>query len=272
MDKDLAFNALFSRYQESKLAHFYTLHTSSDAQVEEKEELLNKWCENLLINILAHENNWTIEHAKDSLALGHEDILIINTDEKSYKVSDKCIEELFNFIRFKPSKLKYSFTIFKQSQKISPILANKLLKTLEEPPEGHLFLFLKSSDEKTLETIDSRTIKINITSTSATRQAKSYENFKDYIKNKCQDDELSQTLASISQTNLCLDKLKDLIKEAPETEAKICHLISEYLANDATSDIHKVQLCLDAIEQTTREIPFNGASKSRLARILQLVV
>lgn len=115
---------------------------------------------------LHFENNWKLEHALESLERGHEDILVVETEEKSYKVSDKKIEEFFNFIRFKPSKLKYCITIFRESQKVSQILANKLLKTLEEPPEGHLFIFLKSSSEKSLATIDSRTINISIQNSS----------------------------------------------------------------------------------------------------------
>ncbi|WP_412470606.1 hypothetical protein [Halobacteriovorax sp. RT-2-4] len=271
--KDIPFEALFARYKEQKLAHFYTLHTGGHREVSSKDEILQEWANKFLINILCYENGWEPAHAKEVLERGHEDILFVSTDQKSYKVSDDSIEEFFNFIRFKPSKLKYSFTIFKQSQKITQILANKLLKTLEEPPEGHIFVFIKSNDEKTLPTIDSRTIKINIVSHDhSSIERRTNMSFSDFITKECEDEALAKTLSTIRPNNLQLDELRDLIKEEPSREANIHHLVASHMNQSNNYSFDDAQSCLDATKASTFEIPFNGSSKSRLARLLQLVI
>ncbi|MFG1492611.1 hypothetical protein ABMA75_03520 [Halobacteriovorax sp. ZH4_bin.1] len=272
-NKDIAFNALFARYKESKLAHFYTLQTGGHGEVSKKDTLLEKWANDFIINILAYENGWDIDHAKEVLERGHEDILFVSTDQKTYKVTDDCIEEFFNFIRFRPSKLKYSFTIFKQSQKITQILANKLLKTLEEPPEGHSFIFIKSNDEKTIPTIDSRTIKINLLGKTDSQNETIQElSFKDYVVKNCEDEQLVEILTKVERNNLQLDELRELIKEGPTREANIHHLIASHINQSSKYSIEDAQICLQATKDSTFEIPFNGSSKSRLARLLQLVI
>ncbi|MFG1486965.1 hypothetical protein ABMA77_12865 [Halobacteriovorax sp. RZ-1] len=272
-NKDIAFNALFARYKESKLAHFYTLQTGGHSEVSKKDTLLEKWANDFIINILAYENGWEIDHAKEVLERGHEDILFVSTDQKTYKVTDDSIEEFFNFIRFRPSKLKYSFSIFKQSQKITQILANKLLKTLEEPPEGHIFIFIKSNDEKTLPTIDSRTIKVNILGKTDSQNEVTQElSFRDYVAKNCEDEQLVEILTKIERNNLQLDELRELIKEGPTREANIHHLIASHINQSSKYSIEDAQICLQATKDSTFEIPFNGSSKSRLARLLQLVI
>ena len=273
-NKDLPLKALLQRYKDRKLAHFYTLTTGGQLSSAKKDQILNEWVSNLLVNILSHENNWDLEHARKSLELGHEDILNVETDEKSYKVSDNAISAFFNFIRFRPSKLNYSITIFKQSQKISQILANKLLKTLEEPPEGHIFIFLKSSDEEALATIESRTIKINIQNNEESSSANFNEqgSFRDFLEVKCDDEELKETLNATKQGSLNLEQLKDLIKSKPEREATLHRLIASYVSNSTEFNYSQVQECLDVISASTYEIPFNGAAKSRMTRLIQFIV
>ncbi|WP_419168455.1 hypothetical protein [Halobacteriovorax sp.] len=272
-EQDLAFKALFERYKSSQMAHFYTLHTAGQLEVDEKSKILSNWTTNFLENILMFENNWDHGHASESLTLGHEDILIIETEEKSYKVSDKKIEEFFDFIRFRPSKLKYCITIFKDSQKISPILANKLLKTLEEPPAGHLFIFLKSSNEKSLATIDSRTINIHITNDSNDNIDKIQNlDFHSFLDRSCKDNELKDILVEIRDGNLKLDAIQGLIKEKPARELNLHHLIAAYINQNEKFDIRDQMKCLEAIKNSTEEIPFNGAVKSRLSRLLQFVI
>lgn len=272
-NQDLAFKALFERYKSTQMAHFYTLQTAGQLEVDQKSQILNEWANNFLANILAFENNWNLDHALESLERGHEDILVVETEEKSYKVSDKKIEEFFNFIRFKPSKLKYCITIFRESQKVSQILANKLLKTLEEPPEGHLFIFLKSSSEKSLATIDSRTINISIQNSSNDNKAQQHGlNFNDFIENNCQDEELKTLLQKVTPQSLKLDELTALLKEKSGREINLHHLIAAYINQSEDFSIQSQMSCLLAIQNSSLEIPFNGSPKSRLPRLLQFVI
>ncbi len=275
MDKsrDLAFQALSKRYDDKSLAHFYTLEISGQYSPTQKREILENWTKDFLVNIVSKELGHNNELAKKSVEDGNvSDILFIQTKEKTYKVADPAIESFFNFIRFKPSQLKYSFSIFDQSQKITTILANKLLKTLEEPPEGHIFIFLKSNDEKSLETIDSRTIRINITPIDAARKQEKTDNFNQFVTAFIDDQELVEVLSTASREQLKLDDLHDLIKEQPTREALIHQAVASYLSQISNPDMRKTQQCLDAISKATYEIPFNGAAKSRLARLLSIIM
>lgn len=52
-NQDLAFKALFERYKSIQMAHFYTLQTAGQLEVDQKSQILNDWTNNFLANILA---------------------------------------------------------------------------------------------------------------------------------------------------------------------------------------------------------------------------
>lgn len=74
--------------------------------------------------------------------------------EKNYVLGDLSI--IFEKIRFSLDKNQSFFFILKKVDRLSTVCANKLLKTLEEPPPGYHFCLLANNAHAIIPTIRSR--------------------------------------------------------------------------------------------------------------------
>lgn len=74
--------------------------------------------------------------------------------KKNYVLQDIAI--IFEKIKFSLDDDQQLFFILKKAHLLSPVCANKLLKTLEEPPEGYNFFLLANNEQTILPTIRSR--------------------------------------------------------------------------------------------------------------------
>jgi hypothetical protein len=83
----------------------------------------------------------------------HQSVIWIEP-KKSYLLSDISI--IFEKIRFSLDTGKKFFFVITKAHNLTPVCANKLLKTLEEPPPGYVFFLLANNEETILPTIRSR--------------------------------------------------------------------------------------------------------------------
>ena len=83
----------------------------------------------------------------------HESIVKI-TPNKKYLISDIAI--VFEKIKFKLETKKQFFFVLEDVHLLTSSCANKLLKTLEEPPSGYKFLLTTNNENLILPTIKSR--------------------------------------------------------------------------------------------------------------------
>lgn len=74
--------------------------------------------------------------------------------EKKYLLSDLSV--IFEKIRFSLESGKKFFFVLTKTHNLTPVCANKLLKTLEEPPPGYMFFLLSNNENSILPTIRSR--------------------------------------------------------------------------------------------------------------------
>ena len=74
--------------------------------------------------------------------------------EKEYKVDD--IKIIFEKIKFTLEPDQKFFFVLQKAHTLNPTCANRLLKTLEEPPTGYNFLLLANNEQSVLPTIRSR--------------------------------------------------------------------------------------------------------------------
>ncbi|MCD8296680.1 MAG: DNA polymerase III subunit [Prevotella sp.] len=70
--------------------------------------------------------------------------------------------DLIRKLAFKPSQGYYKICVIWLAERMNEECANKLLKSIEEPPEGTVFLMVSEEPERLLETIKSRTQRIDI--------------------------------------------------------------------------------------------------------------
>ena len=80
------------------------------------------------------------------------------TPEKTYTLEH--LEPLFATITFALEEGTQHFFIIQYADYLSALCANKLLKSIEEPPEGYHFILLTERKENVIDTIRSRCITI----------------------------------------------------------------------------------------------------------------
>jgi DNA polymerase-3 subunit delta' len=88
----------------------------------------------------------------------HPDVLTISPIKKNIKIDQ--IREIKGHIKYGPNASDYLFVIIKNADTLSEEAANSLLKILEEPPEGTVFILLVEMVTRVLPTIASRCQKV----------------------------------------------------------------------------------------------------------------
>ncbi len=74
--------------------------------------------------------------------------------EGSYAIDQ--IDEILQLVRFKLAPQEHRFIIFSHAEELTSNCNNRLLKAIEEPHPGYIFIFLASRTENILPTLQSR--------------------------------------------------------------------------------------------------------------------
>ena len=151
---------LFEKYQQKKLAHFYIV--SAPAHHPTPEQFLSEWIKQLLVKVIMQEKELPYENALNVLELGHGDILEIKKENHTDRYVSEDFDELIYFQNYYNFEFSHRFAIVHNAQFVSDHIANKLLKTLEEPRPGSTTFFLNSSGQQFLPTIRSRAIEFKL--------------------------------------------------------------------------------------------------------------
>lgn len=146
---------LLSKYQNQTLAPFYTIKCSNGLGQEKSLELIEGWLNKFFQKLSPAKNIYN-----------HSDILTLCDVENSLK-RDKDytvdeVKELMQFNQFRPMELKHKWIIIPSAAHLNELVANKLLKLLEEPQPYLSVLLLNPTNMKLLPTIESRTIELRL--------------------------------------------------------------------------------------------------------------
>ncbi|MCX6167882.1 MAG: hypothetical protein NTX65_00960 [Ignavibacteriales bacterium] len=76
--------------------------------------------------------------------------------ENANTIKINSVREIRKYITTTTDDIKYRFIVILDAHKMNETAQNALLKSLEEPPEGIIFVFITSDKEKLLPTIQSR--------------------------------------------------------------------------------------------------------------------
>jgi len=145
---------LLQKALSNKLAHFYLLEPNRSIS---KPKDLTNWISDVLANYFKElGQNFTAKSI-----INHQDVLFVNKEEKgNYVLED--FDNFVSFFNYKATTNPRKFIIIENAEKIGEKLANKLLKTLEEPPiEASIFL-LNTNKIKLLQTIESRSVRLRV--------------------------------------------------------------------------------------------------------------
>ena len=113
----------------------------------------------------AHAVTWAQDLKNQFTTLDdHPDVYWVerSATENDYKVDSASLKGMLKFINFKAIELKKRLIFFTDAHKMSDIVANKLLKVLEEMPESIALFLLVPDGENLLATVESRAIKLRL--------------------------------------------------------------------------------------------------------------
>ncbi len=92
----------------------------------------------------------------------HPDIETLAPEEKKVSISKDQIDFLRTIAYHSAHTAKRRVFIIEQANTLNPVLQNKLLKVLEEPPSDVVFIFITPSAEALLETVVSRCLVLSL--------------------------------------------------------------------------------------------------------------
>ncbi len=173
----------FNVWKKDKLPHFNIIFgpESTDQQTLILEDIIKQ----LLCEVLSSELLISPQEAQQIIQVGHGDILWIkksSADNKEYRSKDKDFEEVYSFLEYRSLQLKKRFIVVPNAHKLSYLLSNKLLKTLEEPSPNTIILFLAPTNGQFIQTILSRANIWSLSSGLKNEIYKNYRHFDDFIK------------------------------------------------------------------------------------------
>lgn len=201
----------------------------------------------------------------------HPDLIFIEPQSKGewIKVSD-IREYIHKTIKFAPFEAKWKFYIIDRAERLNVAAQNALLKVLEEPPPGHIFVLITQSPWQILPTVRSRTVSINFRKLSKEEFFKvlSYLNEKgtetDYILSQGSPGRFDAVRFKDPETIENLQRfLRFLLKNKLEA-VEIHKILSRYFTNQRNSVIFLEDLSLLILNKIKENVIGNkgGVDKS----------
>ncbi|MDE6339251.1 MAG: DNA polymerase III subunit delta [Muribaculaceae bacterium] len=159
--------------------HFYYPIVKNKAQkIETSEDRIEEWKKMLTQHQWMPTEEWL-----DILDAGNSQPLIYVNDADNIVRADA----------YSSYTSRYKFFVIWLPEKLQPAAANKLLKVIEEPTEGTVFVLVSNNEADVLPTISSRTRRLNVLPPEA-------EEIERYIRNKYNLDENSaRVIARLAQ-------------------------------------------------------------------------
>ena len=135
-----------------------------------------------IIDLINEETKSKIENPYHRISIDNANTIKINS-----------VREIRKYITTTTDEISYRFILILDAHKMNETAQNALLKSLEEPPEGIVFIFITSDKEKLLPTIQSRCWQVNFEPLSFDSVAKIL------INNFTIEKELAEKVAKFSE-------------------------------------------------------------------------
>ncbi len=234
----------FQQWEQNGLANFYLIKATHPLG----NEKLANWVQETIVPIIAQEERTSLSHAVKIFQQQHPDLLVLSPQENKYVLED--FATFFSFLALKKFAYRHRFIILQQVDLLSPIIANKLLKSLEDTPIDTTILFLTATHLQLLPTLESRAVKIHL----SFPQTKQVETVHDQLSLYCQK---KITMAEIIHS----------CKGDQQRQAAIFHWALNYtLARH--SNYQEKERWLQALKHWSNSIQFNNSSSERLIVLL----
>ncbi len=111
----------------------------------------------------------------------HEDLYVVEPDDTTASrsgassIKDSAVEELQIRLKEKPTAGEHNMAVISDGDTMTARAQTRLLKTLEEPPEGTVIMILSENSEELLPTINSRCVNIRLYDTAGADRSEGSE-------------------------------------------------------------------------------------------------
>ncbi len=186
---------LITKAKKQELAHFYIVESSAPFEEAQKNlvDFVHQFIKSYYQEVEGHKQS--LVHLMD-----HPDVYVLgnlpSTEKKensSFKVEEA--EAFSRFFEFRAVQSKRKFAIITEAHRMTPVVANKWLKLLEEPQGMSTIFLLNPTGQKLLDTIHSRAIHLRLPSTPQVLDSGEWNEF----LNATQNYSLSQFLETYSR-------------------------------------------------------------------------
>lgn len=222
-------------------------------------------------------------------ANSHPDIINVFPEKDKKNVSKEQIDKLVTgTLYLAPNEAVNKVYIFPDANSLSPIIQNALLKSIEEPPEFVMFIFLCEQREKMLTTIISRCVEFHLGDTlsakTKTENEKVVQAASDIIDALCKEDEfvlftktapLQKNRQLIKQ---CAQKIVEIVRDAMTqgSDAPLlsgCDMLAYSLRRSySTVSLLKIKEAMDIIQSDAQMNANENLLITRLSSLLAVVL
>ena len=102
------------------------------------------------------------DSCKKAIGKNHPDIIMVNHEKPGTITIDEIREQVIHDVAIKPYCSPHKIYIIPDAEMMTPQAQNALLKTIEEPPEYAVIMFLTTNAESLLPTIQSRCVRLDL--------------------------------------------------------------------------------------------------------------
>lgn len=142
-----------------QISHAYILtgEEGSGRKTLAKAFAMTLLCENSKV-----EPCGTCHSCKQFLANSHPDVIYVKHEKAGSIGVDEVRKQIVNDVAIKPYSSAYKIYIIDEAEKLTQGAQNALLKTIEEPPEYVILIFITNNSESFLPTILSRCVTLKL--------------------------------------------------------------------------------------------------------------
>ena len=243
---------LANKAQQKQLAPFYIVQNHPHSTLDDFEQ----WMAQLLTTLLQAEGR---AGAAKLTAIADVDTIILYTEERQYKVEQ--ITPILQQLEYPSFTQKHRYWVIRDAHKCTPLLYNKLLKTLETPPQDTTIFLLDSLQSSILPTVRSRAVSLRLAlpkhHTSSSSQNLSFARFlqRDF-----------PPLAKFWQQKCSLQELAQKIQSDKKTEEFTTAALSWWQAQ--LSQFAQCQHFLHLVQLLQRYKKFHGRQQTQLALLI----
>ena len=177
----------------------------------------------------------------------HPDVLILEPQENALKIDQ--IRGMLSAISMRPYEGERRAVILLQADLMTPQAQNCLLKTLEEPPEGTVFLLLSEQPMRLLDTVRSRCAQYPLSTQTEDISLVQGQAFLQEVRTAPSVIALSQTLPQ--QRQACLSLLSSILEA----------LDDQLHTPQPPAQTHACVRAIHTVEQAVAMVKSNGSLK-----------